>query len=58
MAAPEVVISRKRVIAVLIANAVLWVAVLFVTHNAIFGGAGAAAIISIGSLLRKGRPVA
>lgn len=49
---PEVSVRRGHVLAVLLANAVLWTAAVLVTGNVRLSGAAAIGLISIGSLLR------
>lgn len=51
-------VRRGHVIAILIANAVLWAAVILVTGNTLVGGAGAVALISIASLMTTKNRVA
>jgi len=46
-----VVVLRRQVLGVMLANAILWVAALVVTGNSHLGGTAAVALISIGSLL-------
>ena len=46
-----IVILRRQVLGVMLANAILWVAALVVTGNSQLGGTAAVALISIGSLL-------
>lgn len=49
----ELSIRRAHVLAVLLANAILWAAAVVVTGNFLVGGTAAVGLISIGSLLRK-----
>ncbi len=46
-----ITIRRGHVLAIVLANAVLWVAAVFVTGEPKLGGPGAIALISIASLL-------
>lgn len=47
----EIRVRRGHLLAVLFANAVLWVAAVLIAGNSKLGGAGVVALISIGSLL-------
>ena len=47
----EITVPRGRVLAVLLANGVLWVGALVMTGNWMLGGGAAIALISIASLL-------
>ncbi len=51
MSSAHIAIRRSHVLAILLANAVLWVAAVFVTGDSKLGGAGAIGLISIASLL-------
>ena len=51
MSSAGIAIRRGHVLAILLANAVLWVAAVFVTDDSKLGGPGAIALISIASLL-------
>ena len=55
MAQTEILVPRKHFVAVLLANAILWVAVILVTGKPLLAGPAAIALISIGSLF-KPRP--
>ena len=46
------VVRRGHVLAVLLANAILWAAAIVVSGNVRLGGAAFIGLISIGSLLR------
>jgi len=45
-----ILIRRGQLVAVLLANAILWVAVIIVVGNPLMGGPAVIALISIGSL--------
>lgn len=45
-------VRRGHLVAVLLANAVLWAAAVLVTNNFLLGGPAVIAIVSIASLLR------
>ena len=50
MAQTEILVRRGQLVAVFVANAILWVAVIFVVGKPLLGGPAAIALISIGSL--------
>jgi hypothetical protein len=50
VAQTEILVRRGQLVAVLVANAVLWVAAIIVIGNPLMGGPAAIALISIGSL--------
>ena len=52
MAQTEILVRRGQLVAVLAANAVLWVAAIIVIGNPLMGGPAAIALIAIGSILR------
>ena len=55
MAQTEILVRRGQFVAVLLANAILWVAVILVVGKPLLAGPAAIALISIGSLF-KPRP--
>jgi len=55
VAQTEILVRRGQVVAVLLANAILWVAVILVMGKPLLSGPAAIALISIGSLF-KARP--
>ena len=55
MAQTEIPVHRGHIVGVLLANAILWVAVIFIAGKALLAGPAAIALITIGSLF-KPRP--
>ncbi len=55
MAQTDILVRRGQFVAVLLANAILWVAVILVMGKPLLSGPAAIALITIGSLF-KARP--
>jgi len=49
-------IGKKQILSILIANAILWAAAIILTRNTLLGGTAVVALASIASLAKQKRP--